>query len=387
MNSRKSILFHYSMLNIGGAERSTLRLINILVKNDWDVTLVLNVGNGKLENKLDDKIKLVHFFPKPWKSKVVNQKTKLRSFAYLIIYFFPIFFYTFLSFIKKCSFLFKKYDAAIISLQGLDPFFVCTFVKAKRKYLYLRSDLTKLKKKQVAENIINFNHLLDGYLCVSKTVLESLDSININFKKKANVLYNILDIEEVKLLGDSSKDPYKDIRNDSKILVTVCRMSDKSKAIFRQIDIAEALKAEGLNFKWIFVGEGSDLGRFKTLIDEKKLNNLIFPVGEKNNPYPYIKHADIVCVLSNYEGLSGVVNEAKILGKSIIATEFSGIYEQIEHGENGFIVKNNLESIIIGLKQLIKDDYLRTSLQNNFLGSGIGDNHLKIEKLSKIISQ
>ena len=192
------ILFHYSRLNIGGAERSITKLANILVENNWDVTLVLDVGDGKYENKLDEKIKVVHFFPKPWKMNIVSQKTMFRKFTFLALYSLPVLFYTILTFIRKNSFRFKKYDAAIISLQGLNPTFVSKYVNAKRKYLYLRSDLSKVKKKQIAKSIIKFNNSLDGYLCVSNTVLESLDSINPKFKEKAHVLYNIVNVEEIK---------------------------------------------------------------------------------------------------------------------------------------------------------------------------------------------
>ena len=50
---KNKILFHYSMLNVGGAERSVVQLINILIQHNWDVSLVLNAGEGTLENKLD----------------------------------------------------------------------------------------------------------------------------------------------------------------------------------------------------------------------------------------------------------------------------------------------------------------------------------------------
>lgn len=387
IESKKKILFHYSMLNIGGAERSTLRLINILVKNEWEVTLVLNVGNGKLENKLDSRVKVVHFFPKPWKLKVMSQKLIFKKLTYLLLYGFPILFYTFYTFLKKYSFRFKNYDAAIISLQGLNPNFVCKHVNAKRKYLYLRNDLSQLKKEQIVDNIKNFNHVIDGYLCVSGTVKDSLDSINPVFKKKAHVLYNILGIEEVILLGNSEKNPYEDIPCEELILVTVCRMSNVSKGLFRQLDAAEILKKDGYKFKWFFVGDGSDLTEFKDRIAKKKLGDFIISLGEKENPYPFIKNADIVCVLSYYEGLSGGVNEGKILGRAVIATEFSGVYEQIIHKKNGIVVKNNLEAIIVGLRELFDNKALQLSIENNFIGSEIGNNDLKVEKLKKIISE
>lgn len=387
IKGKTKILFHYSRLNIGGAEKSIVRLANFLVNNNFDVTIVLNVGQGSLEHKLDKKIEVIHFFPKPWKLKIVSQKTIFRKMMFFIMYGLPVAYYSLTTYIKKRNFKNSIYDAAIISLQGLNPEFVCNYVTARKKYIYLRSDLSKLDTIQISINLTNFNKSLDGYLCVSKTVLDSLDAINPLYKNKAHVVYNMVDIDEINKLANQEVCPY-DKTNDSviPILVTVCRMSDVSKAIFRQIDAALILKNEGYKFKWYFVGDGSDLSEFKNKIIQNGLDDCIFTVGEKKNPYPYIKHADLVCVLSNYEGLSGVVNEAKFLGRALIATEFSGIHEQIINRQNGLIVPNDLEGIIEGLRELLSNQELRLMIQNNFLGSGIAENNSKLEKLVKIIA-
>lgn len=381
---KPKILFHYSRLNIGGAERSTTRLVNALASSGWDVTLVLNVGGGSLESTIDTNVNIIHFFPKSWKERVVTEKSLVRKTAYLGLYTIPILYYTFLTWVRKYMFKFKSYDAAIISLQGLDPTFVCHRVNAKKKFLYLRSDLNKLKKEKVRHNIIKFNEDLDGYLCVSGTVRKSLDAINPLFKKKAHVLYNIIGTEAITALGNKQS-PYGDIPTDTKILVTACRMSDASKGIFRQLEVIESLVEARCKFKWFFVGDGEDLKDFKTAVKEKSLHEYVICVGKKENPYPFIKNATLVAVLSYYEGLSGVVNEAKILGKAVIATEFSGIHEQIIHGENGYIVQNNQEAITLGLKELLSDDKKINILQNTFIGSHIDDNDSKIRKLQELI--
>lgn len=380
------ILFHYSRLNVGGAERSTLRLVNCLANEGWDVTLVLNVGRGKLEEKLDKRIEVIRFFPRPWMAEFVNRETISQKLPYLLYAGFPVLFYTLFTFFRKHLFRFRRYDAAIISLQGLDPSFVCRYVNAKCRFLYIRSDLKSVKKRAVFQNIKRFNHLLNGFLCVSDTVLQSLDVIDPELKAKAHVLYNIIDVEGINILAHAGDDPYQALRSsDTPILVTVCRMSDVSKALFRQLDAAEQLRDEGVKFRWYFAGDGPDLVNFKRIIAQKRLGEHIVPLGELSNPYPYIKYADLVCVLSYYEGLSGVVNEAKILGRAVITTEFSGVHEQLIHKKNGFITGNNLQDIVWGLKTVITDHDLRLTMQNHFLGSGIGDNQTKIDKLKAII--
>ena len=54
-------------------------------------------------------------------------------------------------------------------------------------------------------------------------------------------------------------------------------------------------------------------------------------MGVKENPYPYIKKADIYVQPSRYEGKSIAIDEAKILKKPIVVTNFSTAKDQIEN--------------------------------------------------------
>ena len=54
------ILYYYSQLNIGGAEKSTVRLLNAFIKKGHSVTLLLRWSGGTLENDLDCNIKKIY---------------------------------------------------------------------------------------------------------------------------------------------------------------------------------------------------------------------------------------------------------------------------------------------------------------------------------------
>ncbi len=117
--------------------------------------------------------------------------------------------------------------------------------------------------------------------------------------------------------------------------------------------------------------------------DPKILRFLRF--GIKENPFPYFKAADISATLSYYEGLCGAVNEVKVIGKPVLATQFSGIYKQIVDEQSGLIVVNDEDAIFDGLKRLLTDDKLRKKLTNNALPKMIMDDEYKIERLKKLI--
>lgn len=382
------ILFHYSRLNVGGAERSVLKLINLLASLHWDVTLVLNVGEGSLEPQLDSRVKVIKLFPKPWKLWIASQTSIVAKLKNALLFTLPIVYHSFKSLLKKNKLSSETFDAAIISLQGLDPYLVCNTISAKKKFLYLRSDLSKVKKNNIRTNILKYSPALDGFLCVSETVLNSLDSIDPKLKEKATVLYNITDKEEIKRLSNIEPNPYLGFKNvNNTILVTVCRMSDQSKGLFRQLEVAKALHQKGVSFSWFFIGDGIDLEQVVLKRNELGLIDKVTFLGEKQNPYPFMLHADIVCVLSYFEGLCGVVNEGKFLGKPVVATEFSGIREQLVHGENGLILAQDTVEIIQGLEGLIQNKEQQEALSNDYLGSDIGNNEKKVSILEQCIRQ
>lgn len=103
------------------------------------------------------------------------------------------------------------------------------------------------------------------------------------------------------------------------------------------------------------------------------------------NPFPLYRQCDMVAVLSYYEGLCGVINEAKVMGKPVIATEFFGIHEQIIDGDGGLIVENSFDSIYQGMKSLLTDCNLRERLTNNHLSKQVMDDAYKLEILTGLI--
>jgi glycosyltransferase involved in cell wall biosynthesis len=77
--------------------------------------------------------------------------------------------------------------------------------------------------------------------------------------------------------------------------------------------------------------------------------------------------------------------EAKVLGKPVIATHFSGVEEQITDGVNGLIVENNEDAIFEGMKRILTDDEFRASLANDNLPQEIMDDDAKVETLRTLI--
>ena len=75
--------------------------------------------------------------------------------------------------------------------------------------------------------------------------------------------------------------------------------------------------------------------------------------------------ADVIVQPSQYEGKSIVLDEAKILGKAIVVTNYPSVKDQITNGETGIIVDCSPREIAEGVKQLIGNGNTRRKLEEN----------------------
>lgn len=381
----KKILIHYSVLNVGGAENSLLRMMRLLVARGWDVELVLSVAGGKLETRVDPRVKITHLRDKVVGQRFLGEKRLSKKMLWMLIDGAPFLLTRLQWLVRALKFRFRSYDMAAIGLHGLSPTFCCRFVRAKKRILWIRNDLSGCDPQgRITRSIQKYKSEIDRYLCVSGTTKESLVSLFPELESKAVVMHNVIEPEAMRSRANGEKNPYVGFDDLLKV-VTVCRMSDQSKGIFRMLEVHCRLHAAGVNFRWFLVGDGPDAAKLKQTVAERKMADRFILLGEKENPFPYYRHADVSATLSHYEGLCGTVNEAKVMGRPVIATRFSGISEQITDGVNGMIVENNDDAIFDGMKRILTDTELRERLTNDTLPEALIDDDRKIRLLERML--
>ena len=86
-----------------------------------------------------------------------------------------------------------------------------------------------------------------------------------------------------------------------------------------QWDIKLDGKAQDIQF---VLGAGELQSELEAQIKHQGVGDCFTLLGERANPYPYIKESDIVVQTSRFEGKSIVLSEAKVLGKPIVATAY-----------------------------------------------------------------
>lgn len=84
--------------------------------------------------------------------------------------------------------------------------------------------------------------------------------------------------------------------------------------------LIKAYAKANLQEKLVLVGTGELLESSKKLVKSLGIEDKVIFTGFKKNPYPYIKHAKLMVVSSDFEGLGLVILEALALGTPVIST-------------------------------------------------------------------
>ena len=271
----------------------------------------------------------------------------------------------------------KEYDVAIGFLEKTAIYLTVDCISAKKKIGFINNDYSMLHLDAAFDEPY-FNQL-DYLFTVSESCEEVLKDTFPNLKSKIKMMYNILSEKAIQNLAAEKIEGLDTTTN----LVTLGRLSHQ-KGFDIAIKAATILVKNGYNIKWYILGEGEERSALEQLIKENNLIANFILLGIKENPYPYINNATIYVQPSRFEGKSLAIDEAKILHKPILVTNFTSAKDQIESGVNGQIVPLNEEEIANGIIDLIENEALRTTFISNLKKHNYGTES-EIKKLYQII--
>lgn len=191
---------------------------------------------------------------------------------------------------------------------------------------------------------------LDAIVAVSKSGEESLKKAFPDMQEKCFSVGNLLDLDGIR--SASAIDTPEMGSNDFKI-VTVARLQNRSKAFDRAVRICQKLRVSGRKFTWFIIGDGENKQDILNDINRLGVCDCVVLLGHKNNPYPYMKNADLFVLQSYYEGRPVSVDEAMALGTPVLVTDYASANEQIINNVNSFVVPNNEKDIFEKIAMII----------------------------------
>lgn len=137
-------------------------------------------------------------------------------------------------------------------------------------------------------------------------------------------------------------------------IVSVCRL-DVEKGLLRALNAFARLNSEGYgNFLWTIVGDGPARQEIQQEISKNNLSDKVTLVGQKDNPYPYVKNADFFLLPSFHEAAPMVFGECQALGVTILSTKTCSAEELVKDRGLGHVCENSEEGIYGLLKDILQ---------------------------------
>ena len=247
------------------------------------------------------------------------------------------------------------FDVAIGFLEKTSIYACVDCISAPKKIGFIRVDYTFLNLDKTFDEAY-FQQL--DYLCANGTLSEGV--LHREFPALSSRIRCVENVTFSETIWERSRaEQVIDPKEVS--LVTVGRL-EAQKGYFLALEACKILVERGIPVRWYIIGEGSERQKLEPQIAAYQLTHHFILVGRLENPYPYMQQCSVYVQTSLYEGKSNTVNEAKILRKPIVVTDFDVVFEQITSGVNGIIVAKQPEAIADALIEVLQSPELQQKL-------------------------
>lgn len=259
----------------------------------------------------------------------------------------------------------EHFDIAVSYMDGIPNYYVTEKASADRKILWVHSEY---RKQGYAPGYdLSYFQKADGIITISQNCKNCIVREFPDFAEKVHILENITApgaVLEKSRQGDAGEfDSYDGLK-----LLTVARLNPQ-KGVDLGAESAKILKNRGIAFRWLVVGDGPERENLRQQIEQLDIGDCFLLLGSRENPYGYMAQCHILVQPSRVEGKSIVLDEAKVLCKPIVATNYTTVGDSLTHGRDGWVVDMNPEAIAEGVLQLWENENLRRSLGENLQAS------------------
>ena len=397
---KKRVLVCSHWLEIGGAERALVGLLECLSKSDNEIDLFLCRHTGELFDYIPKNIHLLDE-DKNAACIAIPLKSAFKKGALSIVY------GRLLAKLKANQFLRKHpaensnvsieyshlytyrnvhmigekmpYDL-VLSFQ--EPHYIAAYrTRAKTKIAWIHTDYQAVSVDPV-EGLKVWSQF-DYIAAISKRCADLFSETYPSLKDRIILIENILS-EQLTFIQSQEPDAVKEMPNDGSIRLLSIGRFCTAKNYDNVPDICSRLLKFGLNVKWYIIGFGGDEALIRRKIAEFHMEDHVILLGKKENPYPYIEACDLYIQPSRYEGKAVTVREAQMLGKPVVITHYSTSRDQLEEGVDGVIVPMDNEGCAAGIAALLRDPKKMTRLSETCKMRNYS-NAQEVEKLYKLM--
>jgi len=348
------ILFFISWLGGGGAEMHLLRLVNHLDRDNFELSLALVRRGGAYEEALAADIRPHYLGSSRFKSSTWQMCSAILPLRRLIAQLKPN---------VLCSVMDHSNIAAILATRHLSHRPKLTLcVQHFPTYLF-ESD------SSAPQRIIGFlarqlYPVADSIVALSNGVAMDIQDFISQTQLPLYVIYNAGVDDRVFNLMQESLSKEEIFGSGPKIMACgrLCKQKGFQYLLEAMVYIRRIVPAT----LWI-VGEGSERGFLQEKIRQLDLENCVYLLGFKTNPFKYMAAADVFVLSSLTEGFGNVLVEAMACGVPVVSTDCPyGPSEIIQDGVNGLLVSPaDSRALATAIVRVLQDRQLAQTLIRN----------------------
>lgn len=354
----KILILHKKFI-VGGVERVLFSYLKIFHQLNYNIELLVTydlASNNIFFDNIPDNVQ-VSFIFQHHHVKRINDIAKRKS---------SCFYYFLNKYLKiKEKILFDKvikeklasdYDLIIDFNDNLNSFIKKGHLNIKQAHVPLirwEHGHLNVIANQTNKKIHYFRHVysqFDKIIAISPEMkLDLLRKLNIN-QDNIDFIYNPIDLDSIKHKANEK------VNIDYPYFIQVSRLVE-GKGHEELIEIYAELKNKGLEQKLIFVGDGDNRKVLEQKIAALDLADDVYLIGNRDNPYPYIKNATLFLHTSEHEGLPTVLLESLALGVPVVAMDCpTGPKDILGNSEYGVLVElHNKQKFIDSVLSLVNN--------------------------------
>lgn len=376
----KKILIVSHALELGGAERSLIGLLEAMQSSDYQIDLFLLRHAGEM---LPDVPKNVNLLPEiPAYTVLARPMKDVLKEGHILLTFARMFGKISACVYEKkhhfkdsgvaleyshkytCPFMpliqpDTEYDLAISFLTP--HYFVAKKVRAKKKVAWIHTDYSNVQIHVQSE--LKMWDAFNRIISISDDVTNHFVQVFPTLQDKIVKMENIL--PEQSIARKANIDGAVELRNKEGIKLLSIGRYCVAKNFDNIPNICSRLVQRGYDVTWYMIGFGGDEPLIRQRIIEEHMEERVILLGKKENPYPYIKACDFYIQPSRYEGKCVAVREAQMLGKPVIITDYPTASSQLMDGYDGVIVPMDNEGCAEGIAKVLRDKELQNKLIEN----------------------
>ena len=301
-------------LNLGGAQKIMLSTLNHFVEEDFEVHLIVFNAAGELKESLSKKI-VLHDLAIP---SVMKGMPKCLKTIHKI----------------KPDVVFTGIGHLNIALAPFVPLMKrllphSKWISRETNIVSLHNQISKYPK--LFDWLYKYTYVnYDNIIAQSEDMKADIEK-NYFSSSKIVVINNPINVQQVALLSQKEITGLFDSTKINLLSVSVLRKQKRHDLMLETLALLPKM------YHLTIVGGGEEEADLIALSKSLNLTKRVSFVGQQENPYFYIKEADLLVHTSDREGFPNVFLEANMLGLPIVAFScLGGITEIINEGFNGF---------------------------------------------------